>query len=50
MKLKARSLKDDYDIVELYKLSTEEEKRKARELAKLIKKERKLLSLLKRST
>lgn len=49
MKLKAGSLKDDYDIVELYKLASEDEKRKTRELARLIKKEKKLLNLLKRS-
>lgn len=47
MKLKAGGLKDDFDIVELYSLLTEEEKAKTHELAKLIKRDKKLLSLLK---
>jgi len=47
MKLRAGSFKDDYDIVELYKLLTEEEKNKTHELAKLIHREQKLARLLK---
>lgn len=47
MKLKAGSLKDDFDVVELYNLLTEEEKAKTHELAKLIHKDKKLSRLLK---
>lgn len=45
-KLKAGSLKDDYDITELYKLLTEEEKKKTLELAKTIKRDKKLDRLI----
>ena len=45
MKLKAGSLKDDYDIVELYKLLTEEEKTKTHELANRIHRDKKLTDL-----
>lgn len=47
MKLKAGSLKDDLDVVELYKLLNEEEKLKTQELAKLIHRDKKLTLLLK---
>ena len=47
MKLRAGSLKDDYDIVELYKLLTEEEKNKTHQLAKLIHRDKKLARLIK---
>lgn len=47
MKLKAGSLKDDYDIVELYKLLTEEEKTKTHELANSIHRDKKLARLIK---
>lgn len=47
MKLKAGSLKDDHDIIELYNLLTEEEKNKTHELAKLIHKDKKLARLMK---
>lgn len=47
MKLKAGSLKDDLDVVELYNFLTEEEKAKTHELAKLIHRDKKLLHLLK---
>jgi hypothetical protein len=47
MKLKAGSLKDDFDVVELYNLLTEEEKAKTHELVKLIKRDEKLSRLLK---
>jgi hypothetical protein len=46
MKLKAGSLKDDYDISELYSLSNEKEKSKAHELAKLIHRDKKLALLI----
>jgi len=45
-KLRAGSLKDDYDITELYKLLTEEEKKKTLELAKTIKRDKKLDRLI----
>ncbi len=45
-KLRAGSLKDDYDITELYKLLTEEEKKKTLELAKTIKRDKKLARLI----
>lgn len=47
MKLKAGSLKDDLDVVELYKLLNDEEKLKTHELAKLIHRDKKLTLLLK---
>ena len=47
MKLRAEGLKDDFDIVELYNLLTEEEKNKTHELAKLIHKDKKLAHLIK---
>lgn len=47
MKLKAGSLKDDFDIVELYGLLSEDEKTKTDELAKLIHKDKKFARLLK---
>lgn len=47
MKLKAGSIKDDYDIVELYKLLNRAEKRKTHSLAKLIHKDKNLFRLLK---
>jgi len=47
MKLKAGSLKDDFDVVELYSLLTKEEKAKTHELVKLIHKDKKLSRLLK---
>lgn len=47
MKLKAGSPKDDFDIIELYSLLTDEEKTKTHELAKLIKRDKKLRQLLK---
>jgi len=47
MKLRAEGLKDDFDIVELYNLLTEEEKNKTHELAKLIRKDKKLAHLIK---
>lgn len=47
MKLKAGSLKDDYDISELYSLLNEEEKGKTHELAKLIHRDKKLARLVK---
>lgn len=47
MKLKAGSLKDDFDVVELYNLLTRREKTKTHELARLIHRDKKLLSLLK---
>jgi len=46
MKLKAGGKKDEYDIIELYELLTDEEKIKTLELAKLIRKDKNLLSLL----
>lgn len=45
-KLRAGSLKDDYDITELYKLLTEEEKKKTLELAKTIGRDKKLDRLI----
>jgi hypothetical protein len=47
MKLKAGGLKDDYDVIELYELLSDEEKEKTHELAKLIKKDKKLARLIK---
>lgn len=47
MKLKAGGIKDDYDIVELYKLLKPSEKRKVHKLAKLIHQDKNLLRLLK---
>lgn len=47
MKLKAGGPKDDYDVIELYELLTEEEKEKTLELAKLIHKDKKLARLIK---
>lgn len=47
MKLKAGSPKDDFDIIELYSLLTDEEKVKTHELAKLIHRDKKLQRLLK---
>lgn len=46
MKLKAGRLKDDNDIIELYSFLTEEEKTKTHELAKLIRRDKKLFYLL----
>lgn len=46
MKLKAGSLKDDYDVSELYRLLTEEEKKKTQELAKQLHREKKLARIL----
>lgn len=45
MKLKAGSIKDDYDITELYELMTEDEKAKTAELARLIHRDKKLAQL-----
>lgn len=47
MKLKAGGIKDDYDVVGLYGLLTEEEKMKTHELAKLIRMDKKLMKLIK---
>jgi hypothetical protein len=47
MKLKVGGLKDDFDVVELFSLLTEDEQAKTHELAKLIKRDKKLLRLLK---
>jgi hypothetical protein len=47
MKLKAGGLKDDSDVVELYSIMTEEERKKTKELAKLVHKDKKLAKLLK---
>lgn len=47
MKLKAGGLKDDFDVVELFNLLTEDEKDKTYELAKLINRDKKLFRLLK---
>jgi hypothetical protein len=47
MKLKAGGLKDDYDIVELYQLLSEEERIKTHKLARLIKRDKKLKRLIK---
>jgi len=47
MKLKAGSLKDDFDVVELFNLLTDEEKTKTHELARLIHRDKKLARLLK---
>ncbi len=47
MKLKAGGPKDDYDVIELYELLTDEEKGKTLELARLIHKEKKLSQLIK---
>ncbi|MBI4690517.1 MAG: hypothetical protein HY754_09670 [Nitrospirae bacterium] len=46
MKLKAGGPKDDYDVIELYGLLSAKEKKKTLELAKLIKKDKKLLRLI----
>jgi hypothetical protein len=40
-------LKDDYDIVELYQLLSEEERIKTHKLARLIKRDKKLKRLIK---
>jgi len=45
-KLKAGGQKDNYDILELYALLSEEEKRETAELASLIKRDKKLKALL----
>ena len=45
MKLAAGGPKDDSDVIELFGLMTEEEKKKATELARRIRKDRKLASL-----
>lgn len=45
-KLKAGGPKDNYDILELYGLLSEEEKRETAELASLIKRDKKLKALL----
>lgn len=47
MKLKADSLKDNYDAIELYRSLTADEREKTHELAKLIHKDKKLLTLIK---
>ena len=47
MKLKAGGPKDDYDVIELYELLTDEEKGKTLELAKLIHMDKKLARLTK---
>jgi len=47
MKLKAGGIKDDYDVVGLYGLLTEEEKMKTHELARLIHMDKKLTRLIK---
>ncbi|GAB4545830.1 MAG: hypothetical protein Fur0020_14760 [Thermodesulfovibrionia bacterium] len=46
MKLKAGSLKDDYDVVEIYSLLTEDEKKKTHELTRLIHRDKRLAELL----
>jgi hypothetical protein len=47
MKLKAGGPKDDYDVIELYSLLNEEEKQKTHELARLIRKDKRLVEILK---
>lgn len=47
MKLRAGGPKDDYDVIELYGLLTDEEKVKTLELAKLIRMDKKLTKLTK---
>lgn len=47
MKLKAGGSKDDFDVIELYSIMTDEEMKKTKELAKLIHKDKKLAKLLK---
>ncbi|MFZ3064167.1 MAG: nucleotidyl transferase AbiEii/AbiGii toxin family protein [Nitrospirota bacterium] len=47
MKLKAGGPKDDYDIIELYELLTDEEKIKTNELARIVHKDKKLARLIK---
>ncbi|MBF0506861.1 MAG: hypothetical protein HQL09_08490 [Nitrospirae bacterium] len=49
MKLKAGSLKDDYDIAELYDLSDEKERKETTELAGRIHRDKKLDEIIKRS-
>lgn len=46
MKLKADSPKDDYDVIELYELLTDDEKKKTYELARLIHRDKKLARLI----
>jgi len=47
MKLKAGGPKGDYDVIELYSLLNEEEKQKTHELARLIRKDKRLVEILK---
>lgn len=47
MKLRAGGPKDDYDVIELYELLTDEEKIKTNELARIVHKDKKLVRLIK---
>lgn len=46
MKLKVDSPKDDYDVIELYELLTDDEEKKTHELARLIHRDKKLARLI----